>query len=128
MRIGTVRSMMKIIGISVFVIDITTQKLIEEELRTSEEKFRTLFNGINSAVLVHPLKLEGFSNFIEVNEYACRRYGYSREEFLNLSSRDLVPQRLLKEKGLLKGKKELLEKNIFPESLFMCQKMERNFL
>ncbi len=44
---------------------------MEKRLKEKEEKFRSLFNGINDAIFVHPLKKEGFSHFIEVNEIGC---------------------------------------------------------
>lgn len=47
----------------------------------SEEKFKSLFNGINQPIFVHQLNPEGFNNFLEVNDIACVRYGYTREEF-----------------------------------------------
>lgn len=53
-------------------------------------KFQTLFNALNLAVFVHPIGEEGPGRFVEVNEAACRRYGYSRDEFLRLSPSDIT--------------------------------------
>lgn len=50
-----------------------------------EQHYHCLFNGVNDAVFVHPFRAEGFANFVEVNQAACDRYGYTREEFLRLS-------------------------------------------
>jgi len=62
----------------------------EAALRTSEEQFRLLFNSSRDAILVHeltPEKLPG--RFIEVNQEACRRYGYTRAELLQMRPTDL---------------------------------------
>ncbi|MCF6248720.1 MAG: PAS domain S-box protein [Desulfobacula sp.] len=66
--------------------DVTAKKQAIEALIENEKRFRTLFNGIEDAIFVHPFKDKGFSNFIEVNDVACKRYGYSRDEFKKLSS------------------------------------------
>ncbi len=66
--------------------DITEQKKAREVLLESEERLRTTFNAINDAVFLHPLMEEGFDYFVEVNETACERYGYTREEFLKIKA------------------------------------------
>ena len=38
---------------------------------------------------LHPLLDEGFAPFEDVNDTACKRYGYSREEFLTLDATDI---------------------------------------
>jgi PAS domain S-box-containing protein len=71
--------------------DITERKTAELELKDSEEKYRTLFNNTNDAVFV-TLLTEGksYGDFIEVNEIACKRLGYTKEEFLKLSPSAIV--------------------------------------
>jgi len=71
--------------------DITERKKAEIELKDSEEKYRTLFNNTNDAVFV-TLLTEGktYGDFIEVNEIACKRLGYTKEEFLKLSPSAIV--------------------------------------
>ena len=71
--------------------DITERKTAELELKDSEEKFRTLFNNTNDAVIV-TLLTDGksYGDFIEVNEIACKRLGYTKEEFLKLSPSAIV--------------------------------------
>ncbi len=64
------------------------QKRAEEGLHASEEKYRLLFER-------NPLPLwlfdpEGLA-FLAVNEAAVRHYGYSREEFLAMTPRDIRP-------------------------------------
>lgn len=60
--------------------DISSRKDVELALRESEERYRTLFDSVVDAIFV--LDLEG--NFLAVNDHACQRYGYHREEFLKL--------------------------------------------
>jgi len=78
------------------ITDITAQHHAEEELRKSEEKFRSLFNSTNDAITI--TDLEG--RFLEVNSVSVERYGYSREEFLTMNVRDIIlsnafPQRVI---------------------------------
>jgi PAS domain S-box-containing protein len=77
-------------GVSGVLRDITDRKKVEDALRESEEIFRTFMAGANDAVLIHALN-EDFSAgpFFEVNEIACKRYGYSRQEFSRMTPRDL---------------------------------------
>jgi PAS domain S-box-containing protein len=55
------------------------------ELRASEEKFRTLFNNAADAIFIHDLE----GHFLEVNQEAIERLGYSREEFLTMTPLDI---------------------------------------
>lgn len=56
----------------------------------SELKFRTIFNNTTDAVFVRSFAENGEAGpFIEVNEVACTRLGYSREELLRLSTEDI---------------------------------------
>jgi diguanylate cyclase (GGDEF)-like protein/PAS domain S-box-containing protein len=60
--------------------DITERKRIEEALRESEEKFRTLFESASDALFI----LDTHGNLLEVNSAAYRRLGYTREELLSM--------------------------------------------
>lgn len=63
---------------------------MEMKLKESEKKFRKLFNNANDAIFLHELTGDGMpGRFIEVNDVACQRLGYSREEFLKMSLKDI---------------------------------------
>jgi PAS domain S-box-containing protein len=74
-----------IVGIS---RDMTEWKNTVEALEESEESFRLLFEAIPQAVWVYDVETLGF---LKVNEAACRRYGYSPEEFEGATVIDLHP-------------------------------------
>jgi two-component system cell cycle sensor histidine kinase/response regulator CckA len=60
-------------------------------LRASEEQYRILFEGINDAVFVHDMDEEGLPcRFLQVNDVACRRLGYTKEELLALTPQDIT--------------------------------------
>ena len=71
---------------------ITRWKLAERRTAESEERYRTLFEKGNDAILVFELSPGSVpTRFVEVNEAACRRLGYSRNELLARSPLDIVP-------------------------------------
>ncbi len=62
----------------------------EEELRLNEERMRALFGGISDALFVHGMQADGKpACFVEVNDVACQRLGYSRAELLTMSPLDI---------------------------------------
>ena len=62
----------------------------EQALRYGEEHYRTLFNAIADAVVVHEVREDGPpGRFLEVNSVACERLGYGREELLQMSPLDI---------------------------------------
>jgi PAS domain S-box-containing protein len=69
--------------------DITERKSVENILREGEEYYRMLFERINDSVLVAQLNDGKFYKFINVNNIACKQYGYTREEFLTLRADDI---------------------------------------
>jgi two-component system cell cycle sensor histidine kinase/response regulator CckA len=72
--------------------DITERKRSEESLRENERRYRLLFNSGYDAVFVHQggSAGNGSGKFIEVNDIACQRLGYTREELLQMTPRDIT--------------------------------------
>ncbi len=70
--------------------DVTERRLAEESAKKNEERYRILFENINDAVFVHEFTSEGLpGRFMEVNNIACERLGYTREELLQKSPGDI---------------------------------------
>jgi len=62
-------------------------------LQESAEQYRDFFEGLNDAAFVHEVDKEGRpGRFLEVNEAACRRLGYTRDELLCLTPREITEQ------------------------------------
>ncbi|ADI74045.1 PAS/PAC sensor signal transduction histidine kinase [Methanohalobium evestigatum Z-7303] len=68
-----------------FTTDITDRKRIEEELRESEERFRTLTEQAADAIIAHDFD----GNIVYVNNLACENLGYSKEELLSMNIADI---------------------------------------
>ncbi len=74
----------------VAIRDLTERKRIESILEHTEEQYAELFNSGNDAAFVLELgegKLPG--RILEVNEMACQRLGYTRDELLERTTEDL---------------------------------------
>lgn len=72
--------------------DITDRIGTEEALRKSEKKYRKLFNNVNDSIYLYRFDENGLpGEFIEVNDIACKRLGYKREELLNMNVREFNP-------------------------------------
>ena len=68
-----------------------------EALHESEEKFREVFENISDAVFLSEIKDCAVGNFMEVNDVACRKLGYSREKLLKMSYTDISDPQLVDE-------------------------------
>ncbi len=58
-------------------------------LHASEKKFRTLFDSTHDAIMIYDLD----GRLIEVNDVACKRLGYSREELLAMEPGEFIASR-----------------------------------
>jgi PAS domain S-box-containing protein len=67
--------------------DITAKKELvalretEEELRVSEENYRSIFNSANDAIFVHDFDTGAI---LDCNQKTCEIFGYTAEEILNI--------------------------------------------
>jgi PAS domain S-box-containing protein len=72
--------------------DATERKQAEAALEASEHRYRALFDAGNDALFLGEITPEGMpGRFVEVNELACQRLGYEREELLRKSALDIDP-------------------------------------
>lgn len=70
------------------VQDITQRVLAEQALRASEASHREMFEANPHPMWVFDL---GTLAFLAVNDAAVRKYGYSRDEFLRMTIKDIRP-------------------------------------
>ncbi|MGA2477182.1 MAG: PAS domain S-box protein [Spirochaetia bacterium] len=94
-RISVLKGFLYILVTAVLLYQLISRRIsqsLREEAAASrsEARYRALFNGINDAVFVHGLTAEGLPGRIfEVNDIACNRLGFSREDLLSMSPGDL---------------------------------------
>lgn len=82
----------QVIGFQSVGRDITDRKLAEKALKESEERFRMIFNNISDDIFIIELLPDGnLGRRLQVNDAVCQRYGYSREELLQMKRKDLRP-------------------------------------
>lgn len=76
----------KVIGASTVARDITGQKLIEEKLRTSEARFRAIFEGTSVGITL--INREG--RLVESNPALQEMLGYNGRELANMVFTELI--------------------------------------
>ena len=94
--------------------DISGRKKLEEELRQSEEKFRSIFDYANDAIFITDLD----GNMINANKIACEGLGYTKEEIMNLSSEQWVGNQFRKYLGKLNNGHSLAKQYIFETLIY----------
>ncbi len=65
--------------------ELAERRRAEAALRESEARYRLLFNSAADSLFIHDLE----GRILEVNQRACERLGYRREELLDISPSDL---------------------------------------
>ena len=109
------------------LMDITESKSAKGKLVAQSERIKTFFNSINDAIFVHPLKLNGFAPFVEVNDIACERYGYTYEEFMTLSAPDVTVRPDVNGHAQAGCRNELIEKKHLVFETFHIKKSGETF-
>ena len=93
-----------------------------------ESMFHLVFNSVNDAIFFQEFSLGGLADetFVDVNEVACRRLGYTREELLSRSLRDIVPQKKLRSLLSVLDLDRLIErKQLTCETVFVSRRGKR---
>jgi PAS domain S-box-containing protein len=71
-----------------FVLDASERKRAEAEILASETRYRSLFERIPAPMWVYDFES---LRFLDVNQAAIDQYGWTREEFLRMTIRDIRP-------------------------------------
>jgi PAS domain S-box-containing protein len=75
----------EIVGVVSSVHDITAEHEADDARQRSEEQFRAIFDSVGDAVAIY----EPDGAFVEVNRMLCERLGYSRDELLTMTVKDI---------------------------------------
>lgn len=106
-----------LIGIYGAVRNITVQKLAENRLMESEEKYHSIFENSNVAIL---LTSPSDGSIISANHFACNLFGYTETEICQIGRKGLIdlddpriPALIQdrKDKGYAKGEISFIRKN-----------------
>ncbi|UCH14943.1 MAG: PAS domain S-box protein [Bacteroidales bacterium] len=97
------------------MIDITTNKQIEEDLKNSEKKFRNLF--YNAQVGIFRSSIDG-NKFLDLNDKMTEILGYKRKELIKLNPVDLWihPQQRKEMMNILNNKGSVSDYEILVKS------------
>jgi two-component system, cell cycle sensor histidine kinase and response regulator CckA len=77
------------VGAVLVVRDVSPRREAQRQLEESERRYRLLFESNPHPMWVFEV---GSLRFLEVNQSAVDHYGYSREEFLGMTLRDIRPE------------------------------------
>ena len=86
------------------LVDITSRKLAEDEVRKSEEKFRRIVETAGEGFILMDEDLK----IIDVNDAYCKLLGYNREEILGKTPLDLATEEF--RQYMLANREEILAK------------------
>ncbi|MHC4791759.1 MAG: PAS domain S-box protein [Planctomycetota bacterium] len=68
------------------ITDITNRKKVEEALKESESRYRSIFNSACDGLCI----VDGNGTILEVNPQMCKIYGYSYQELIGTNAEKLV--------------------------------------
>ena len=103
----------KVIGIIGTAENITGRILSDIALSESEARYRHLFNSANDAIFLHAFNEDTLEvTLVDVNDIACKRYGYTKAELLQLPPFGLDTPEVLKSFDYKNFLKNLHEKNV----------------
>jgi len=68
-------------------VDVTDRKRAEGALKESEQRYRTIFESMTDSLFILDVKGD---KLVGVNPAACKMYGYTHDEFLELTPSTLV--------------------------------------
>ncbi len=68
--------------------DITARRKAEEKIQASEQRYRTMFEANPNPMWVFDTDSHCF---LAVNDAAVEHYGYTRDEFLQMTIKDIIP-------------------------------------
>jgi PAS domain S-box-containing protein len=100
----------KVIGLVCVHMDLTEMRKAEIEMNEKETLYRQLLDNLNDSVFFHPYSEHKVPRFTEVNNAACKRYGYTYEEFLKLSPKDINSKKSRENPSQLEVIKQVHEK------------------
>jgi PAS domain S-box-containing protein len=81
-----------------------------QKLQKSEIYYRTLLQSVNDAILVHEIGYDGMpGKFIDANHAAIKRLGYSHDELLRLTPKDITTEKGYKD--LSEARASIVSKN-----------------
>ncbi|WOF15348.1 transporter substrate-binding domain-containing protein [Methanoplanus sp. FWC-SCC4] len=80
--------------------ELEERKKADIALKESEKKYREVFNNVTEGIFLNEFE-DGkhTGKVIEVNDIACRRLGYSRDEILSMPAKDIQDLGILPEAG-----------------------------
>lgn len=85
-------------AITIILEDITEQKHSRGALLEKEEKYKVLLNNANDSIFLNLIDNEGLpGRFIEVNDIACERLGFRRDEILKRTLKEITPEKSWKQ-------------------------------
>jgi len=83
----------KVAGFHIIARDITERRRVEEALRESEERYRSILDNIQDGYF----EVDITGNFTFFNDSLCRELGYSKEEMMGMSNRQYMDKETAQE-------------------------------